>query len=144
VVTTNPLFHFIWEDHTSTGTTERIVLVETKRESKAGENMQTMEKQERKFEFKKETQRQPSHAGPLKSFRSGALQVAIWDNEGLSADGAPQTYKSVTFERRYKDKSGEWKSTNNLRTNDLPKAILILQKAYEYLILTGDDTEEQY
>jgi hypothetical protein len=83
----------------------------------------------------------PSTTHPLKSFRSGALSVAIWENENLSPDGLVQSYKTVTFERRYKDRNGEWKSTNSLRVNDLPKATLILSKAYEYLILTGEDEE---
>lgn len=88
-----------------------------------------------KFE-KKETKM------PLKSFRSGAIQVAIWENEGQGRDGQPNTYQTVSFERRYKDKNGQWQSTNHLRVNDLPKASLILQKAYEYLVLAGSEEEE--
>jgi hypothetical protein len=88
-------------------------------------------------------QRQPSRAqkgqGPLKSLRSGAIQVTIWENENLNAEGQVMAYKTVSFERRYKDKNGEWKSTNSLRANDLPKAVLLLNKAYEYLVLTGED-----
>lgn len=80
----------------------------------------------------------PSHGGPLKSFRSGALQVAVWENEGMDQDGNVFVTQSVTFERRYKDKNGEWKSTNSLKANDLPKAVLLLSKAYEYLVLQGD------
>jgi len=70
--------------------------------------------------------------------------VSIWENEGLSQEGVPTSYKSVSFDRRYKDKTGEWKSTNSLRANDLPKAVLILQKAYEYLVLTETHDEESY
>ncbi len=81
---------------------------------------------------------------PLKSFRSGAIQVAIWENEGTTREGQPEVYKTVSFERRYKDKSGEWKGTNQLRVNDLPKATLILQKAYEYLVLTESQDESEY
>jgi len=33
----------------------------------------------------------------------------------------------------YKDKTGQWQGTNRLSLNDLPKAILALQKAFEYL-----------
>lgn len=90
-----------------------------------------------------ETQRQ--HNAPVKSLRSGALSVAIWENENLGPDGQPRTYHTVSFERRYKDpKSGEWKSSNQLRVNDLPKAALILGKAYEYLVLTGSEEEEAF
>lgn len=81
---------------------------------------------------------------PVKSFRSGAIGVSIWENETISPEGVPTSYKTVSFDRRYKDKNGEWKSTNSLRANDLPKAVLILQKAYEYLVLTESHDEESY
>jgi len=88
-------------------------------------------------------QQQPQTSAPIKSFRSGAIQVAIWENEATSQDGQPRSFNTVSFERRYKDKDGNWKSTSSLRLNDLPKATLILQKAYEYLVLTGSDEEEE-
>jgi hypothetical protein len=100
------------------------------------EKTQGQEK-ERKYDFAKK-----SGSGPLKRFQSGAISVTIWENENLSPEGQVQSYKSVSFERRYKDKNGEWKSTNSLRVNDLPKASLILSKAYEYLVLTGEDHDE--
>ena len=78
----------------------------------------------------------------MKSFRSGAIQVAIWENQAKNPDGTTRPFHTVSFDRRYKDQSGEWKSTNQLRVNDLPKATLILQKAYEYLALTGDEGEQ--
>jgi len=40
---------------------------------------------------------------------------------------------------RYRDKAGQWKGTNRLSLNDLPKAILALQKAYEYLMDKKND-----
>ena len=46
------------------------------------------------------------------------------------------SYATVSFERRYKDKNGEWKGTNSLNPNDLPKAAMLLMKAYEHLVLT--------
>lgn len=79
---------------------------------------------------------------PIRSFRSGAIQAAVWENEAEGKDGTPRVFRTVSFERRYKDpSSGEWKSTNQLRVNDLPKAALILGKAYEYLVLTGDEEQ---
>ncbi len=78
---------------------------------------------------------------PVKSFRSGAIQVAIWENENVTSDGQQMKFKTVSFERRYKDKNGNWQNTNSLRVNDLPKAALILQKAYEYLVLSGEEEE---
>ena len=78
-------------------------------------------------------------AGPVKAFKVGAIQCSVWENENLSPEGQVFVSKSVTFERRYKDKNGEWKSTNSLRANDLPKAVVLLQQAYEYILLHGGE-----
>lgn len=69
---------------------------------------------------------------PLKKFRAGAIVATIWSNTAKEGDGE---YKTVSFERSYKDKDGLWKTTNSLRVNDLPRASLVLQKAYEYIAL---------
>ena len=69
--------------------------------------------------------------GPIKKFSVGGIQVAIWENEGKEG----VQFNSVSFDRRYKDKDGNWQSTTSLKMNDLPKAVLALQKAYEYLAL---------
>ena len=70
-------------------------------------------------------------AAPVKKFRVGAVSCAVWQNDGK--DGSK--FFSVTMERRYKDKEGNWKSTNSLGVNDLPKAVLVLQKAFEFALL---------
>ena len=77
---------------------------------------------------------------PETKFRSGAIAATIWANETVR-DGKKIVYKSVTFERSYKDKNDEWQSTNSLRTADIPKAILVLSKAYEYLALNSEDED---
>ncbi len=74
---------------------------------------------------------------PLKKFRAGAVCATVWQNHAKDGDGE---YKTVSFERGYKDKDGVWKSTSSLRVSDLPRASLVLQKAYEYLAL-GEDAE---
>ena len=72
---------------------------------------------------------------PEKKFSTGALVATIWQNQGKSKEGEDIDFRTVSFQRRYKDKDGEWKSTTSLRINDLPKASLILQKAFEYLVM---------
>lgn len=74
---------------------------------------------------------------PEKRFSTGAINVTVWRNIGQSKTGEATEYRTVSFDRRYKDKSGEWKSTNSLRINDLPKAVVVLNKAFEYLTLKG-------
>ena len=41
----------------------------------------------------------------------------------------------------YKDKKGEWQTTSSLRTNDLTKAAAVLNKAYEYIVLSGPNSQ---
>ena len=67
---------------------------------------------------------------PEKKIRVGAISATIWRNESKSKDGEAYTYRTVSFGRSYKDKSGVWQSTNSLRINDLPKASLVLSKAW--------------
>ncbi len=80
---------------------------------------------------------------PEIKFSTGALQVTVWNNEGLSKTGEKTEFKTVSFGRRYKDKNGEWKSTNSLRINDLPKAVMLLNKAFEHLVLKNQDAIEE-
>lgn len=79
---------------------------------------------------------------PKKKFQCGSVSVAIWENQIQTANG-PQTAERVTVERRYKDNAtGEWKSTNGFAANDLPKAIMALQKAYEFIAFKKSDDNE--
>ncbi len=77
---------------------------------------------------------------PETKYRSGAITATIWSNE-VVRDGKKVEYKSITFERSYKDKNDEWQSTNSLRTADIPKAILVLTKAYEHLALNAEEED---
>ena len=72
---------------------------------------------------------------PEKKFSTGALSATVWQNDGKSKEGQDISYRTVTFQRRYKDPNGEWQTANSLRVNDLPRVSLILQKAYEYLVM---------
>ena len=75
---------------------------------------------------------------PEMTFRAGAISATVWKNTIVRKDGSPADIMSVTFKRSYKDKeTDQWKETNSLRTMDLPKATVVLNKAYEYLVLNG-------
>ena len=72
---------------------------------------------------------------PEKKFSTGTVTATVWQNQGKSRTGETTSFRTVSFQRRYKDKNEVWQSTNTLRINDLPKAALVIQKAYEYLVL---------
>ena len=84
---------------------------------------------------------------PEKKFKAGAVSATVWQNQAASkTPGEVVAYRTISLQRVYKDKDGSWKSTNSLRLHDLPKAALVLDKAYEYLVLkgSGDEAAESY
>jgi hypothetical protein len=80
---------------------------------------------------------------PEKRFSTGAINATVWQNEGKSKAGEAVNFRTVSLQRRYKDKDGNWQSTNNLRINDLPRASLVLQKAYEFIVLRGMENSQE-
>jgi len=83
--------------------------------------------------------------GPEKKFRAGCVSATVWSNK-VKKNGSEIEMKSVSIERSYKDKNDQWKSTNTFGASDIPKALLVLSKAYEYLASgsneTNNDTDE--
>lgn len=80
---------------------------------------------------------------PEKKFRAGSVSATIWVNHGKDSEGKETTYKTISFERSYLDKENNWQTTNSLRTSDLPKAILVISKAYEYLALNEQEQHDE-
>lgn len=67
---------------------------------------------------------------PEQKYSASGITATVWTN---TKDG--KTFRTVSFDKRYKDKEGNWKSTNSLHVSDLPKAIMVLGKAFEYAAL---------
>ena len=82
-------------------------------------------------------------AKPEKSFRCGGCEAAVFENEIVKA-GKRLSIKKVSFQKRYKSVDGEWKSTNSLDTNEIPKAILVLTKAYDYVCNGSNDESDSH
>ena len=77
---------------------------------------------------------------PVKKFAAGCLQAAVWKREIKQADGeGTREAFSVSLDKRYKNKEGQWQSTNYLGTEDLPKARLLIDEAYRFLALKGEN-----
>ena len=76
---------------------------------------------------------------PEKRFRAGAISATVWLNKAQRATGEEAEYRTISIDRRYADKNGNWQSTNSMRVTDLPKAQVVLQKAFEYLVLNQQD-----
>ena len=78
---------------------------------------------------------------PAKKFRAGGISAALWKGTMQLKDGTEIETASVTLDKRYKDAEGNWKSSSYLRVNDVPKAIFVLQKAYEYMVAKNADED---
>jgi len=74
---------------------------------------------------------------PETVFKIGAVRASVFQNT-IQKDGQSIQLPKVVIEVRYKDKSGQWQGTNTLSINDIPKAILALQKAFEHLTQRKD------
>lgn len=74
---------------------------------------------------------------PIKSIRSCGVKASVWENK---VDNA--VFYSVSIERSYKNKQDQWQTTSSLRVNDLPKAILVLNKCYEFLVIGNENTAD--
>ena len=80
-------------------------------------------------------------AQPEKRFRCGSCEAAIFENE-ITKNGEVIIVKKAAIQKRYKSKDDEWKSTYSLDVNDIPKMILALTKAYEYLAMGEKNSNE--
>ena len=72
---------------------------------------------------------------PEKKFRAGTVSATVWQNKGKNREGEGVIFRTVSLQRGYKDREGTWKNTASLRANDLPRVTVVLQKAYEYLVM---------
>ncbi len=79
---------------------------------------------------------------PIKSFKAGAIRASIFANAQQNGYGKNQPAHRIVLDRRYKDRDGNWKSTNGFSKTELPTAIVVMQKAYEYLAMKEEDTVE--
>ena len=68
-----------------------------------------------------------------KRIQVGSCSASVFKRDVETANGIVAMH-DVDLQRAYKDKEGAYQHTNNYRVNDVPKAILALQKAYEHLV----------
>ncbi len=80
---------------------------------------------------------------PIKKFRAGQLEAAIWFNEKKLKDDTLVGFKTVSLRKSWKDDEGVWRdATIQLRKHDVPKVIVLMNKAMEELLLAHEEKEE--
>jgi len=70
---------------------------------------------------------------PHKIIMVGPARATIFMNT-VYRNGEEFEMPKVAFEIRFKDAQGNWQGTTSMTLAELPKAILALQQAYEYLL----------
>lgn len=63
---------------------------------------------------------------PVHEVRLGSIKAAIWRDTN-----ADKTRFNISITRIYKD-GDKWKQSEYLNRDDLPKVVLVAQKAYEW------------
>ena len=79
---------------------------------------------------------------PIKDFKSGHIQASIWRNE-VDRDGQTIVRHSVRVQKQFRDDDGDYKDTNYYFRDDLPKLILVAQKAFEFISLSESKEAEE-
>ena len=82
------------------------------------------------------------NTSPEKIIMIGSCRVSIFRNL-VWIDGKEIEIPKLVLEVRYKDKHGRWCGTPAISLRELPKAILALQQAFEYLTDTRNDLQKK-
>ncbi|MBT3394903.1 hypothetical protein HOA59_01750 [archaeon] len=78
---------------------------------------------------------------PIKKYKSGSIECSIWNNE-KELDGKKVEFKTLSLKRSWKD-GDVWRDQQiSFRRNDIIRAILVLEKAQEDLLLDNKGGDE--
>jgi hypothetical protein len=66
---------------------------------------------------------------PVAKLHVGLINASIWERGTEKG-----TFLSVTFERRYRDANGEWRSTHSYDTNDLLNLAKLADQAHTKIL----------
>lgn len=81
---------------------------------------------------------------PVKSYRAGNIQGALWANE-REKDGQVFGFKTASLRRSWFDSEKKiWMNESiNLRKQDVAKALVVLTKLQDDLLLSEEDGEDE-
>ena len=78
---------------------------------------------------------------PVAKFKAGRVSCALWENEVTTKTGKQVTMLKATVERRYKNRDGQWTSSNSFTRNEIPLAIYCLHKSFQHIIESQKDSD---
>jgi len=70
---------------------------------------------------------------PVHSIRIGKARVSIFSNP-VQIDGKEVKMLKAAPEIRFRDRFGKWRGTKSMSVTELPKVILALQEALEWML----------
>jgi len=79
---------------------------------------------------------------PEKVFQHGTCRASIFTNH-VKKNGKAFEIPKVSISKRYRDSQGTWQSSSSLDINDVPKMILALSRAYQFLTASRNDSEHE-
>ena len=80
---------------------------------------------------------------PIKKYRSGQLEAAVWFNERKLKDDSIVGFKTVSLRKSWKDDEGVWRdAVLQLRKHDIPRILVLMNKVMEELLLSQDEKAE--
>jgi len=79
---------------------------------------------------------------PIKSLRAGKIEASIWRNE-IDKDGRTIPQYSIRIKKRFRKDDGSYNDTNYYFPEELPKLAVLVQKAFEYVVLTEKTDPEE-
>jgi hypothetical protein len=75
---------------------------------------------------------------PINKIVKGNIVLDVWLNEAKNKLGELVSIPNITLKRTYKDdKTGQWKSTTNYRSKDIPNIECAIVELKEYLTSTN-------
>jgi hypothetical protein len=76
---------------------------------------------------------------PDKVLRAGSVEAAIWMEESVQEDGRAITRHSIRIQKRYRDESGNWKTTEYFQPAQIADLELVSRSAFAYCRLKDSE-----
>lgn len=74
---------------------------------------------------------------PVAKFRARGVSVAVWKQEGEKQKDYTPVFFSVTPQKAFKDKKGEWQNSSSFNEGDIPLLQLCLDQAFAWINTEG-------
>jgi len=71
-----------------------------------------------------------SKSGPATTFRHRGISASVFEN----ISDKDRTYFSVSIQRRYKDKEGNWQNSSNFLRDELPVLEHLTRQAFAFIL----------